>query len=185
MNKNVEFAERTGTSVESGIARTELFAYCSKLHKKLEEEAVTELWDGLVAKDIEQILDSFNDTVVYLDQWRDSLIKAGIDVNGAQEAVALNNELKYTTNSGLALKWLNEHIQRGNTNYYIETNTVDGTDYHCIKNQDNKVVKPVGHPRVCLKEFIPKHLLEVKQYEWDSTAGTTDFDQLLDETSDS
>lgn len=185
MNKNVEFAERTGTSVESGIARTELFAYCSKLHKKLEEEAVTELWDGLVAKDIEQILDSFNDTVVYLDQWRDSLIKAGIDVNGAQEAVALNNELKYTTYKPLAYRWLYEHIERGSLGYFVESNTIDDVEYYCVKNQDNKVVKPVGHPKVDLKEFIPAHLLEVKQYEWDSTVGTTDFDQLLDETSDS
>ena len=184
MNKNVEFAERTGTSLKVGASKEELFEYASQLHKKLEEE-VAEMFDALVAKDVTELLDACKDINVYRDQFKDSLIKAGIDVNGAQEAVALNNELKYTTNSGLALKWLNEHIQRGNTNYYIETNTVDGTDYHCIKNQDNKVVKPVGHPRVCLKEFIPKHLLEVKQYEWDSTAGTTDFDQLLDETSDS
>ena len=183
MNKNVEFAERTGTSVESGIAKTKLFAYCYKLHKKLEEEAVTELWDGLAAKDTEQILDSFNDTVVYVDQWRDSLIKAGIDVYGAQEAVALNNELKYTTNKSLALRWLGEHVDRGNTTYYMEINTADGVDYYCVKNQNNKVIKPVGHPKVDLKEYIPAHLLEVEQYVWDT--GAVDFDQLLDETSDS
>lgn len=183
MNKNIEFAERTGTSVEVGIKREGVFDYCFGLHKKLEEEAVTELWDGLIAKDPEQILDAFNDTVVYVDQWRDSLIKAGIDVYGAQEAVALNNELKYTTNKALALRWLGEHVDRGNTTYCMETNTVDGVEYYCIKNKDNKVIKPIGHEKVCLKEFIPDHLLEVTPYVWDT--GATDFDQLLDETSDS
>lgn len=184
MNKNVEFAERTGTSLKVGASKEELFEYASQLHKKLEEE-VAEMFDALVAKDVTELLDACKDINVYRDQFKDSLIKAGIDVNGAQEAVALNNELKYTTYKPLAYRWLYEHIERGSLGYFVESNTIDDVEYYCVKNQDNKVVKPVGHPKVDLKEFIPAHLLEVKQYEWDSTAGTTDFDQLLDETSDS
>ena len=166
MNKNIEFAERTGTSVPTNVSKHELFAYASQLHKKLEEE-VAEMFDALVAKDVTELLDACKDINVYLDQFKDSLIKAGIDVIGAQEAVALNNELKYTTYTGLVLKWLGKHINNGNEDYFIETNTIDGVDYHCIKNWDNKVIKPVGHPRVDLKEFIPDELLNVKP-TWDS-----------------
>lgn len=50
---------------------------------------------------------------------------------------------------------------------------------------ESPTARRIEKSKVDLKEFIPAHLLEVKQYEWDSAYGTTDFDQLLDETSDS
>ena len=65
-NRNITFAERTGTSVEHNIGRGELFNYSLNFHKKLEEEAVTELWEALLLKDIVKLLDSYNDTVVYM-----------------------------------------------------------------------------------------------------------------------
>lgn len=184
MNSNVLFAERTGTSVEVGIDKEGLFKYASQLHKKFEEE-VAEMFDALVAKDVTELLDACKDINVYLDQFKDSLIKVGIDVIGAQEAVALNNELKYTTYRPLAARWLYEHIEKGDytADYYLDTNIVDGAEYYCIKNQDNKVIKPIDHAKVYLEEFIPCHLLEVQNYEWGSHP--CDFDQLLDETSDS
>ena len=163
-NKNTLFAERTGTSVDYNISKRELFKYSLNFHKKLEEEAVTELWEAILLKDVEMLVDSFNDTVVYVDQWGDALKKAGIDIVGAQEAVALNNELKYTTSHSLAIDWYREHRNRGN-NYTIYDTTIDGVTYYCLKDKNNKVKKPVGHPLVDLTPFIPKHLLEVVQCE--------------------
>lgn len=163
-NKNIEFAERTGTSVGYNISKKELFKYSSDFHKKLEEEAVTELWEAIILKDVEKLLDAYNDTIVYSDQWGDALKKAGIDVVGAQEAVALNNELKYTTSSALVMDWFREHRNRGNI-YTIYDTTIDGVTYYCLKDKNNKVKKPVGHPVVDLTPFIPKHLLEVVQCE--------------------
>ena len=163
-NRNITFAERTGTSVEHNIGRGELFNYSLNFHKKLEEEAVTELWEALLLKDIVKLLDSYNDTVVYVDQWGDALKKAGIDVVGAQEAVALNNELKYTTSHELAVDWYREHRNRGNI-YTIYDTEVDGVIYYCLKDENNKVRKPVGHKPVDLTPFIPKHLLEVVKCE--------------------
>ena len=184
MNKNIEFAKRTGTSLPVNATKEELFKYASQLHKKFEEE-VAEMFDALVAKDATELLDACKDINVYLDQFKDSLIKAGIDVYGAQEAVALNNELKYTTSLFLVTDWLGQHRKLGNADYDINGITIDDTTYYCVKNKDNKVIKPVDHPKVDLKEFIPYHLLEVTPYVWENTYGIADFDQLLDETSDS
>lgn len=167
MNKNVEFAERTGTSLKVGASKEELFEYASQLHKKLEEE-VAEMFDALVAKDVTELLDACKDINVYRDQFKDSLIKAGIDVNGAQEAVALNNELKYTTSFSLAMDWLEQHRKSGSKGYEIHGITVDDTTYYCIKNQDNKVIKPIGHCPVCLLSFIPSSLLQTEDYVWGS-----------------
>lgn len=161
-NKNIQFAERTGTSVDYNIGKKELFKYSLNFHKKLEEEAVTELWEAILLKDVKKLLDSFNDSQVYLDQWGDALKKAGIDIVGAQEAVALNNELKYTTSHELAIDWYREHRNRGHI-YTIYDTTLDGITYFCLKDQNNKVKKPIGHPAVDLTPFIPKHLLEVVQ----------------------
>ncbi len=163
-NKNITFAERTGTSVEYNISKKELFNYSLNFHKKLEEEAVTELWYAILLKDVEKLLDAYNDTIVYADQWGDALKKAGIDVVGAQEAVALNNELKYTTSASLVMDWFREHRNRGNI-YTIYDTTIDGVTYYCLKDKNNKVKKPVGHPVVDLTPFIPKHLLEVGKCE--------------------
>lgn len=159
-NKNTLFAERTGTSVEYNIGKKELFDYTSQFHKKLEEEAVTELWEAIVLKDVTALLDSYLDTIVYTDQWADALNKAGIDIVGAQEAVALNNELKYTTSPELVMDWFREHRNRGNV-YTIYDTTIDGVTYYCLKDKNNKVKKPVDHPAVDLTPFIPEHLLEV------------------------
>lgn len=163
-NRNITFAERTGTSVEYNISKGRLFDYSSHFHKKLEEEAVTELWEAMLLKDVEMLVDSYTDTVVYVDQWGDALSKAGIDIVGAQEAVALNNELKYTTSHELAVDWYREHRIRGNI-YTIYDTTVDGVTYFCLKDENNKVKKPIGHPLVDLTPFIPKHLLEVVKCE--------------------
>ena len=156
-NKNIEFAERTGTSVEYNISKKELFKYSLNFHKKLEEEAVTELWEAILLKDVEKLVDSFNDTVVYVDQWGDTLKKAGIDVVGAQEAVALNNELKYTTSHELVIDWYIKHRNAGNE-YTIYDTEVDGVTYYCLKDKNNKVRKPLDHPSPSLDEFIPKEL---------------------------
>ena len=163
-NRNTLFAERTGTSVDYNISKAELFKYSLNFHKKLEEEAVTELWEAILLKDVKKLLDSFNDTIVYADQWGDALKKAGIDIVGAQEAVALNNELKYTTSHELAVDWYREHRNRGNI-YTIYDTTIDGVNYFCLKDENNKVKKPIGHPVVDLTPFIPRHLLEVVQCE--------------------
>ena len=163
-NKNIEFAERTSTSVEYNISKRELFKYSSDFHKKLEEEAVTELWEAILLKDVEKLLDAYNDTIVYADQWGDALSKAGIDIVGAQEAVALNNELKYTTSHELAVDWYREYSLRGN-NCTIYDTTIDGITYYCLKDENNKVKKPIGHPVVDLTPFLPKHLLEVVKGE--------------------
>ena len=88
----------------------------------------------------------------------DALKKAGIDVVGAQEAVALNNELKYTTSHELAVDWYREHRNRGNI-YTIYDTEVDGVIYYCLKDENNKVRKPVGHKPVDLTPFIPKHFI--------------------------
>lgn len=163
-NKNIQFAERTGTSVDYNISKGKLFDYTSHFHRKLEEEAVNELWEAMLLKDVKLLLDAYNDTVVYVDQWGDALSKAGIDIVGAQEAVALNNELKYTTSHELAIDWYREHRNRGHI-YTIYDTEVDGVIYYCLKDENNKVRKPVGHPVVDLTPFIPKHLLEVVQCE--------------------
>lgn len=158
MNKNVEFAERTGTALSVGASKEELFEYLKGFIKKFEEE-VTELKDALALKDVIEVLDAHNDIRVYVDQLKDSLEKVGIDVVGSQEAVALNNELKYTTVPALVQEWYIEHKNRGNV-YSIFDTKVEGITYYCLKNSENKVVKPYGHPKVDLISFLPTDLLE-------------------------
>lgn len=185
MNKVIQFMKATGNDLPYDIDRDEFFKQVRKLLPLLQEE-VAELDDALVAKDVVEIVDALSDIRVYMDQLNYLQDKAGIDRVGVNEAVDLNNSLKWTTEFILAWKWFGEQpsppVLDLHTTFWLNEDGDKETTY-CLKDSNGKVRKHNNFPKVDLKEFIPKHLLEVKPYVWDT--GATDFDQLLDETSDS
>ena len=188
MNKVIQFMKATGNDFPVDIDRNQFFKQVGKLLPLLKEE-VAELEDALIAKDVVETVDALSDIRVYMDQFNYLQDKAGIDRVAVNEAVDLNNSLKWTTSKDLALSWLfdlgYEDIGVLETNIRIEgaDGSISSYKTYCLKDLKGKVRKFKDFPKVDLKEYIPVHLLEVKQYEWGT--GAVDFDQLLDETSDS
>jgi len=104
MNKVIEFLKATGNDFPDFIDREEFFKQVGKLLPLLKEEVV-ELEDALVVKDVVEIVDALSDIRVYMDQFNYLQDKAGIDRVGVNEAVDLNNSLKWTCNKQLAKSW--------------------------------------------------------------------------------
>lgn len=183
MNKVIQFLKATGNDIPDNIDREEFFKQVSRLLPLLKEE-VAELEDALVAKDVVEIVDALSDIRVYMDQFNYLQDKAGIDRVAVNEAVDQNNSLKWTTSEDLAISWLFdlEYADVGVVETNVRFGGVDGSisgyKTYCLKDLKGKVRKYKDFPKVDLKEFIPKHLLEVKQYVWDNSA--TDFDELMD-----
>lgn len=177
------FLKATGNDFPYDIGRDEFFKQIAKLLPLLQEE-VAEVEDALLSKDLVNLVKELDDVRVYISQFNYLLDRAGIDRVGVSEAVDLNNSLKWTTDWDLGWSWFceQEHNYALHAIKWLNEDGDEETTY-CLKDNNGKVRKYGNFPKVDLKEFIPAHLLEVKNYEWGSHP--CDFDQLLDETSDS
>ena len=114
-------------------------------------EESKELVTALEAKDEIEIKDGIAD-VLFTSLRLVSLLGDKYDVLGMLNAVCDNNDLKYTTNQvdffAAGGAW--DKLSDGCKN---EVTEIDGVAYYCLKNENGKVVKPKGFPRVDLSEF--------------------------------
>lgn len=117
------------------------------------KEEVEELEDSI---DVEDILDAVVDIGVYYNQLVLLMEHIGVDYNEACQAVCHNNDLKYTHSMPLVMDWYT-HLK--DKNVRIEDNDVDNVKYFCLKNQNGKVMKHKGFPRVDLSDYIPEEWL--------------------------
>lgn len=137
-----------------------LFEEVAKLIPLIQEE-LDELRESLKLRWVEGILDDTLDLKVYNYQLESLLERLGCLVAPAEEAVDVNNSLKYTPSEKLAEKWLRDHkVQAAILGVpcpaYLCITEVDGIDYYCLKRKsDNKVMKYCGFERVELEKFVP------------------------------
>lgn len=117
------------------------------------EEEVDELEDST---DISDVLDAVVDIGVYYSQLVLLMEHIGVNYTEACQAVCHNNDLKYTHSMPLVMDWYSNLKDKSAR---IEDNEVDGVKYFCLKNQNGKVVKYKGFPRVDLTDYIPEEWL--------------------------
>jgi len=141
-------------------SKEDFFVEVDKLIPLIQEE-LDELRESLKLRWVEGVLDDTLDLRVYNYQLESLLGRLGCLVVPAEEAVDVNNSLKYTPSKELAEKWLHEHkVQAAILGVpcpaYICITEVDGIDYYCLKRKsDNKVMKYCGFARVELDKFVP------------------------------
>lgn len=174
-----QFAQRIGSKLFSyeDISKKELinelnpFVVDRKDGKKgLLTEEVQELLEALEKGDILEVTDAVVDIQYYVYQMISWLEIAGIDFNGAMNAVCDNNDSKYTTSKELAWQWAEDYRFKG---YHYDVNIVgiesyldeyacndEYTTYYCLKDSEGKVKKPIDFIPVDLSSFIPDKFKE-------------------------
>lgn len=141
-------------------SKEDFFVEVDKLIPLIQEE-LDELRESLKLRWVEGALDDCLDLKVYNYQLQSLLERLGCLVKPAEEAVDVNNSLKYTPSEKLAEKWLHDHkvqaaILGVHCPAYLCITEVEGIDYYCLKRKsDNKVMKYVGFERVALERFVP------------------------------
>lgn len=155
----LKFMQATGNFKEID-SKGVFFAELSKLMPLLQEE-LTELSDACELLDVKEALDGYVDLKVYLIQLESLLSRFGCDTKCAEDAVAENNSLKYTTSEILAEDWWAGHNSSNlpwDNPYYVDDNEVEGTTYYCLKHRNtDKVSKYVDFPKVDLGKFVPSY----------------------------
>ena len=125
-------------------------------------EEVLETKQAASGGDWDMILDGVCDVKFVASELVTQLESVGIDFNGAFEAVCENNNLKYTTSSELANKWLIEQTEKG-VQCHIHETEHEGCKFYVVRrNEDNKVMKHNDFMAVDLTSYIPTILLEKK-----------------------
>lgn len=125
-------------------------------------EEVLETKEAASEGDWVEILDGVCDVKFVASELVTQLESVGIDFNGAFEAVCENNDLKYTTSSELANKWLIEQTEKG-VQCHIHETEHEGCKFYVVRrNEDNKVMKHNDFMAVDLTSYIPTILLEKK-----------------------
>lgn len=124
-------------------------------------EEAQETLDATIDEDLLEILDGVCD-VDYTNAYLKVLLEQkGVDVDGAMQAVIENNKLKlkltYEEASALA-----EHFdERGEPCYVTKTEgfgELRDCRFAVQRVSDNKVMKPLDHPKVDLTEYLPKEM---------------------------
>jgi len=131
------------------------FEKAVRLQSKLILEEAQETFDAADVNDYTEILDGCCDVLFTLAQLIELLEQGGFDVEGAYQAVINNNNNKVFNSFYEACEVKEKLELRDDTEYFIETNVVDGLAYYVVVRNDGKVMKPVGFIPVDLSDFVP------------------------------
>ena len=104
------------------------------------KEEVDEIRDGLVNKDLEEILDGCIDTLVVTLGLLQKLENAGIDTKQALELTAQNNLSKFTSSEDTAIASVESYTKKG---IQVESNYNDYLKVYILKDANGKVRKPI------------------------------------------
>lgn len=122
--------------------------------KFLIEEA-TEVQDGAILRDVQDMLDGFLDTRFVNDQIGVYLESLGIDLDAAWAEVCRSNNSKFSTDL--------EMLKRSVAKFYEEGVPVEIVEspekgVYVLKRDDGKIMKPLTFSEPNLRQFIPKAL---------------------------
>ncbi len=134
------------TSCTKDSTLEEVVSYTLPQAKVILEE-VKELLAALEDRDETEIKDGVVD-VLFTSLRLVSLLKNKYDIFGMAEKVCDNNDLKYTTNE----VEICEHDKWDVEGTDICEATVEGVKYYCLKDENGKVRKWKGFPKVELSE---------------------------------
>lgn len=120
-------------------------------------EEVHEINDGLELRDIEEVLDGTVDTLVVALGMLQKLKEAGIDVSKALRKTAENNLTKFPKDIKVVDATVKAFIDAG-LSVSVEYNKYVGC--YVIKDQNDKIRKPIDFVSNDLKDCIPDKLLK-------------------------
>lgn len=111
-------------------------------------EEVKEFIKAAEEKDEEELKDGIID-ILYTSLWLVSLFKQRYDIEAGMDAIAENNNLKFTDDELLAAEWLRNQPE----NIKVSKSVVPGwydEVFYCLKDENGKVKKWAGFPKVDL-----------------------------------
>lgn len=121
------------------------------------QEELKETFKAHSEKDDVEILDGAVDILVTAVGLVQLLSRTGTDVGGAMEEVARNNLMKFTDVLSEAEETRDYYKSKGED---CDVHTVytddDGSIYGVLRKSDDKLLKPVNHPRVELSKYLPQ-----------------------------
>lgn len=118
---------------------------------RLLEEA-KELVDAVKARDRKETVDALADIQYVLDG---GVFLSQHNHAGAMKAVCENNDLKYSLSRSQAEQWAGEIEKATGETVHVKAGVFDHQTYYSVqRDSDNKIMKPVGHPKVDLSPFI-------------------------------
>lgn len=124
-------------------------------------EEVKETLEAAERGDIVEVVDGVADCEFVFDYIKTMVQSVGVKQDGAFEAVCDNNDLKYTECYEEAVRWKKQKESAGVV-CYISSVVYEGIDYFMIRRkEDGKGLKFDNFPKVDLKPFIPKELINV------------------------
>jgi len=126
-----------------------------RLQTQLTLDEVSEVVEAIELNDYPEILKETCDVLFTCMYMVDLLEMAGFDFEGAYQKVIDNNNGKVYNSFYEACASKEKLELRDDTEYFIETNVVDGLAYYVVVRNDGKVMKPVGFIPVDLSDFVP------------------------------
>lgn len=122
---------------------------------KLIEEETTELCEARDANDYVEILDACVDILYVTIGLMQKLENKGVDVKGAMHRVCKDNHLKFPVSVENAMATLEYYHKQ---DVEVEVHYNDEYNVFIVKDENNKVRKPVFFTRTTLAEFVPDEL---------------------------
>lgn len=136
-----------------------------ELYKQIENqctyllEEVKETLKAAQESDVVEVLDGVCDVKYVASQLQTLVESIGVDFEGAFSEVCDNNDKKVATSYIEACGWESYHMKLGK-DVYISQVKYEGEDYFTVcDSKTNKTLKYENFPRVDLKPFIPKDII--------------------------
>ncbi len=122
-------------------------------------EEVQETLEAASRGDIVEVVDGVADCEFVFDYIKTMVQSLGVQQDKAFEAVCDNNDLKYTECYEQVLQWKKQKEAQG-VECYISSVVYEDVEYFMIRRkEDGKGLKFDNFPKVDLKPFIPKELV--------------------------
>lgn len=123
--------------------------------KFLIEEA-TEVQDGAILRDVQEMLDGFLDTRFVNDQIGVYLDSLGVDLDAAWAEVCRSNNSKFSSDLGMLEASVQEFSRNGQAVSIVES--PEKGVFVLKRDSDGKIMKPLTFSEPNLRQFIPKQL---------------------------
>ena len=103
-----------------------------------------------------ELLDGVVDTFIILSKLMDMLEKAGYDVEGAIEAIQVNNDTKVYSSYYQAVEAKEKIEDKTDQEHWVDTGIFNGLPFYTVKKMTGKVANAVDFVPVDLSEYVPK-----------------------------
>jgi hypothetical protein len=123
-------------------------------------EEATEIQDGAILRDVQEMLDGFLDTRFVNDQIGVYLESLGVDLDAAWAEVCRSNNSKFSTDLEMMKKSAEALEVKGrstNDKIVVQESCEKGV-YILKRTSDGKIMKPLTFSEPNLRQFIPKAL---------------------------